>query len=411
MDYLNMLEKNERIDGRYYLFLIIALFFFILFVSLVFYNFNIMKSMGVDVWEPSFADLRVITSGLDCIRLGNDPLVYNPCDPWKRKMNYPRIWHLLEKLGINESHTFALGVSLAICFYLSLLRFLPKINKYEGVIYSLIILSPAGLLAVERGNSDLLVFIFLSIALVYFIKNKFLFYGTLIFCSTIKYYPFFGLTVAFKESKRTFIKILLFFGSIFTTYLFFSFRDLILIFYATARTTYFSYGSMVIVQRFSLFIDKFSKVHIKYLFIFILFWIITYFFIFVSYSIGRIRKINFVFDSRHISSFRIGASIYVGSFILGYNFEYRLIFLIFSLPQILEWIKFKGSSRYLSLISLISLILICWIDFWHSNLNLSFFIKDSLTWLLFVYLFFMLLNTLPDWAKIKRENSLERALK
>ena len=64
------------------------------------------------VMSPPFADLRVITHGADSIARGLDPLVSNPGDPWGRPLNYPRIWQSLYSVGINKSHTIALGLGL-----------------------------------------------------------------------------------------------------------------------------------------------------------------------------------------------------------------------------------------------------------------------------------------------------------
>lgn len=392
-----------RNEGRYY-FVFFLLFFYLIFVvALLGYNFNIMKFIGVPVWNPSFADLRVIMSGLDCKRLGYDPLIYNPCDPWKRPMNYPRIWQFLELFGIKQEHTFNLGIILAICFYLSVFKFLEKINKNESIIYSLIIFSPAFLLAIERGNNDLIIFIILSLSIIFFIENKFLFYSSLLFCSLIKLFPFFGLISVFKEQKRHFFSIGCIISLIFGIYIFSHLDELILIFKATPKPiSNYCYGSMVFIERLAIVIKNIFKIDIRIRYLFTLFWTLTYSFIIIAIII--FKRIKIEFNPEHISSFRIGAGIYIGTFLMGYNWEYRLIFIIFSLPQILGWLKVKNSIRFFSFAALISIILICWVDFWKKPFvhfpSIVYLIRDSLAWLLFVSFTFMLFKTLPEWAKL-----------
>jgi hypothetical protein len=89
---LDILNKKEEIGSKTLLLLILTAYFLIYFSLVSLLNFDLMKYSGISTLRPCFADLRVITSGLDCIRKGQDPLISNPCDPWGRQMNYPRIW-------------------------------------------------------------------------------------------------------------------------------------------------------------------------------------------------------------------------------------------------------------------------------------------------------------------------------
>jgi hypothetical protein len=48
-------------------------------------------------------------------------------------------------------------------------------------------------------------------------------------------------------------------------------------------------------------------------------------------------------DESHIDAFRMGASIYVGTYLLGSNFDYRLMFLLFTIPQLTQWLSNSDS--------------------------------------------------------------------
>jgi hypothetical protein len=48
-------------------------------------------------------------------------------------------------------------------------------------------------------------------------------------------------------------------------------------------------------------------------------------------------------DQLHIDAFRMGASIYIGTYLLGSNFDYRLMFLLFTIPQLTQWLSNSDS--------------------------------------------------------------------
>jgi hypothetical protein len=57
----------------------------------------------------------------------------------------------------------------------------------------------------------------------------------------------------------------------------------------------------------------------------------------------------------------MGASIYIGTFMLGNNWDYRLAFLIFVIPQLAEWFRTPSKShRYAAIAAMIAVVLSCW---------------------------------------------------
>lgn len=395
-------DKKKTYRKKILLLILITYWLFVFSLKILF-NFDIMRFSGVPTISPCFADSRVITSGLDCARLGYDPLVNNPCDPWKRAMNYPRIWQSLKIFGIEQKHTFIIGIILAILFYFSALKFIPRINRNEAMIYSLILLSPAFILAVERGNNDLLVFVILSVSLVYFIKNEYLFYSALLLCSLIKLYPFAAFLVCFKEKKETFLKIIFIFGLLFSVYIIFTFRDILLIYKGTPEVSYYSYGCSGAMNSLNYLLKHFFGIQIKHLYR--TSWILIFFVLFAVYFVSFFKKIKITYNLNNLSSFRIGASIYVATFMLGQNFVYRLIFLFFTLPLLLEWISTKSNLKHVSLLSLLCIILTCWLFFWEPRIfkhsHLISLILGNCHWLLVSIFIFILLNTLPNCIKEK----------
>jgi hypothetical protein len=58
------------------------------------------RAARVPAMTPFFADLRVLTSAGESYAAGHDPRASNPRDPWRRPLNYPRIWDLALVAGM-----------------------------------------------------------------------------------------------------------------------------------------------------------------------------------------------------------------------------------------------------------------------------------------------------------------------
>jgi hypothetical protein len=115
-------------------------------------------ALGSSSMSPGFADLRTITHSLDAVRAGVDPYVETRFDPWHRTFNYPRAWLWLAPLGLGAGSTMVLGLAMAAMLFATLaVLFRPRqpITWLATLGFSL---SPPVLLGIERGNSDILIF-------------------------------------------------------------------------------------------------------------------------------------------------------------------------------------------------------------------------------------------------------------
>ena len=66
------------------------------------------------------------------------------------------------------------------------------------------------------------------------------------------------------------------------------------------------------------------------------------------------RPVRTIILDRALAAFRVGAATYVGTFLLGGNFNYRLAFLLFALPQLVRWSR-PTDRRPAALLALASL--------------------------------------------------------
>jgi len=406
-------------DGR-----IIVLLFLITYFSMIYLSSLVMSYvqfwgyLGVPSISPSFADLRGITSALDCYRQGFDPLIHNPCDPWNRPMNYPRLWLGLSSLGLDQSHTFILGILQAILFYACIfIIIIKRLNVSEGLFYGLILCSPAVMLAVERGNNDLMIFVFLSLAVLMMQKRRILPYIFILMASILKLYPIVSITSALREDKKRAIIIMLMVGTLFMIYMIYTWQDVILIGTTVPRSANLSYGSRVLFDGLNPIFQSITGLGIPEHFRTIFSFTAVLFVLVASYlaiRLGFIQTQNKLMTSQYLDNFRIGAIIYIGTFIIGHNFDYRLIFLILTLPQLLAWIKIQNPLSQVSVFLLIAILVTMWSSFfavWFSGLfslvfslektgnHLVFLLEEIINWLIFGCLIAILLSTLPDWLK------------
>jgi hypothetical protein len=102
----------------------------------------------------------------------------------------------------------------------------------------------------------------------------------------------------------------------------------------------------------------------------------------------------------------MGASIYIGTFLLGNNWGYRLAFLILVMPQILRWPKNTDKSYIFTTRGVLALVIIsCWhfvVWFAPSLVGVKeyvFVIDEIANWMLVVGLTYLLSISMPDWVK------------
>ncbi|HNW58489.1 MAG TPA: hypothetical protein PKI62_02290 [bacterium] len=300
---------------------------------------NTWQFFSLNPVTPPFADSCTITYGAESAKQGYDPMICNPADPWERKMNYPRIWQLLYKLGLTKEHTNVFGILLFLSYIGGIVLFIPeKLNMKSQIIILISSFSPAALSGIERGNTDLLLFFIVSLCIVLLCSkkryHKVASYLVLIFGFLLKLFPIFGLAIYLKEQKKILRAILLFTILFCSSYSVLFYHDLCLIKAATPVTYRGTYGMSTLGLAASEIDRNLGRmINLLSILLLILGSGATVYFI-------RTRKlhINEIY-SNNLDAFRVGSSIFLGTFLLGTNYSYRLIFLIFTLPQLVEWIE------------------------------------------------------------------------
>ena len=149
--------------------------------------------------SPAFVDMRTVQGALQSLSEGFNPQLNNPGDPWGRKMNYPSIWiSISEILNLQNELNFTIFLSLIVLIFLGCCFTLLK--QYPSLTLLILCFSGATLLAVERGNNDILVFSLLYFSA--FVGGGF-YVLALIIATLLKIFPILAFP-AFCRSFKTF---------------------------------------------------------------------------------------------------------------------------------------------------------------------------------------------------------------
>lgn len=379
---------------------VIILFFTVLFN---FYGYNnTWEVWNIKTMTPHFADTRNITHGAVPYSQGLDPMIENPGDPWQRRLNYPRIWHTLYSLGINKSHTTFMGLTIIFSFLVGVCLIIPNVDNKTLVLVFAAVLSPATLLGVERANIDLLMFFLASLS-IFAAQRSNIFSGLIIlFAFILKFFPIFGWAIFLKTGKSKFILSTIISLSFVGFYLFISYSDMLLIWEGVPRSIHTSYGINVVwmaLSKLNLTLGVFVKVF-SYLVIIL---IIIFAFLDPLQNKYLSEKPS---NTLNIDAFRVGAAIYIGTFFLGNNWDYRLVFLIFTLPQLFLWTKLSTSISSISTVAIISITFSHWhsiiaklISYIPNGKYFIFILEELSNWIIFSSLVYLFIWSLPTWGK------------
>ncbi len=387
-----------------------ATFFAVLFFVILFKSTGYEETWhfwNIPTMSPHFADIRVITHAAESRALGLDPMVENPADPWQRPLNYPYVWQLLFLFGINQDHTTFLGIVVILSFLVGICLLLPNASNGTLAIVFAAVLSPAALLGMERGNIDLFLF-FLTVLSVIAAQRSPLLSAMLVFGGfMLKLFPIFGWVVLGRMEKPKFIRFTLIALGLVVIHLFVTLQDIMTINEATPRGSFLSYGVNVFwmsMTEINPDLEASTKLYSR-LFAFV---IMVFAFSFL------LRKSSFQekpCDPLSLDAFRAGSAIYVGTFLLGNNWDYRQVFLILTMPQLISWTKSRSTLALVSK-ALITAMLIA---FWHmiivkqlrpleNGYQIGFIIDELANWLVFGGLAFLLAWSAPAWLKESLRN-------
>ena len=154
-----------------------------------------------------FADWGAILSANICEQKGINVYSENPCDIKNRKHVYGEILLHLPFAEFNKFYQFYFPLILNIIFLFIVVSFFNQSNSFKNYFLVFFIISLPVILAIERANSDILIFLMMYLISKY--KNLFLSHILIIFSTLCKFYPIcFGVIFLFQKIvKKIFLNI------------------------------------------------------------------------------------------------------------------------------------------------------------------------------------------------------------
>ena len=253
-----------------------------------------------------------------------------------RISTHPSIWVYLFSV-LNLKNPLIYNISIVTLFTLYFFVLIKLFKTYKNKLSKLVLLvfffSTTNFILIERLATDLVIFL-----IVYFIlnvKNK-IFQSLLIFMGFIlKYYPIFLILLLTEKKKYIFIFLtcLTIFISLFYI------KEIQLVNKNIVEMALpIAYGSRTMLKAFyhlsleyNFFLNDENMNFFRNLTV-LTFFLYTLFLVIVGYNNKYLMNTKYRLDKYFLA----GASIYVGTFIIGANVDYRLIFLIFTIPYVIN---------------------------------------------------------------------------
>lgn len=364
---------------------------------------------NVPVEKPFFLDFRMIPGSAESFRNGFEPTVENPYDPANRIFNYPTFWRLFFYTGISMDDTLWIVILMLVLYFVGVVLFPQALSYRDALLMLLVIFSPASMLLYERGNVDL--FVFFLCALIVFVNGYSANWAAAltVFGAIVKLFPLFGITVLLKEPKGRFWTLTAACLLFMVIYGIKTFDSQYNAWMNTQRGSDFSYGVFVLFaylnNNYSLPLDVCSLECWKFLFAGLAVILILTGFI---RGIVQPHRLNAA-SEENLAAFRMGASIYLGTFLLGNNWDYRLAFLVFVIPQLSQWL---GGKRRLYNLIILWVLAAIYLSSWYFSIKLdlpwlpindtagrSLILDEFVNWTLLPGFAYLLGASSPDWLR------------
>jgi len=357
-------------------------------LALSIFYFSLNPHMWPEFWgalkipgnNVPFSDYKAHLSFLKCQELGI-VISKQECtliSSGNARINtHPSIWVYLFSL-LNLKNPLIYNISIVTLFTLYFFILIKLFRTYQNNLSKLVLLifffSTTNFILIERLATDLVIFL-----IVYFIlntKNK-IFQSLLIFVGFIlKYYPIFLITLLTERKKYifTFLTCLMAFISLFYI------KEIQLVNKNIVEMALpIAYGSRTMLKAFyhlsleyNFFLNDENMNFFRNLTV-LSFFMYTLFLVIAGYNNKYLMNTKYKLDKYFLA----GASIYVGTFIIGANVDYRLIFLIFTIPYVINL-----ESKLIKNLLIFS---------YFFSINSFYFLGDVLSIIFFIKSFFIFL--------------------
>lgn len=358
-------------------------------LSLHFNTAGHWRLLRVPYLPQIFADSHYVTSAWECVRQAT-------CDVFAEGAGwggwvYPKIWLFPSGIGLGQDATIPFAILMAAAFLVGLWFVTDPMNGWSSFIYILAFFSPAVMVGLERGNIDLLVFSLVAAACFALRAERrigeIIAGSVIVLASFLKLYPVAGL-LPLSHGGRWSVRRLSIVLAIVSGFVVMNINEILRVAQVVPRDVWLSTGGQVILKMVRL---KFLGSSLEFLFsspfVYVLYFVLLA--VAVCLAIGLATVLGRIpvppqHDRWRFDALLISSSIYTTSFAVGISYDYRLVFLLLALPQLLDW---AGSHTLLARVAegTIAIVLLLM----HTTVFTApplFVLNELLAWSLFVVL-------------------------
>lgn len=336
---MKIIKNNINEIKNIFFSIVLALIIFYLSINHIIW-FDFWHSLSIPAQSP-FSDLKAHILFYECFEIGiniyQDECVLIP-DGNAKISTHPTIWLKIVKF-LNLQNGYVYNIFLIFIFsvyFYCLSKLFSSFDTFKSKVFLIIFFfSTSNFILIERFATDIIIFILVFIILSTnkkILQSTFIFFGIL-----LKYYPIF-LTSIFIKNK----KMLILTSIIYALFIIIYYIDEIKLVNKNILeiALMIAYGSRTFTRAFYHLSNEYnfliSDLNYDYFrnMVILLFGIYSSLLILIGHKLNR-KNLNNSSDKIE-NYFVCGASIYIGTFIIGSNFDYRLIFLIFTIPYLMR---------------------------------------------------------------------------
>jgi hypothetical protein len=260
--------------------------------------------------------------------------------------------------GLGQDDTYLIGSLIAVAFFVTaILALSPRAPLGDTLIYGLALCSPAVMFGVERGNVDIALFSLVAAAGLAMRRVR---YGpplaaALIFVAAVlKLFPIAAVGMLTRLPRRTAAICVATVVGLFAVYAAATLHDIRTIERVLPQGDDYAYGLLIFGGWLGRIVAPGRM------------WDVVVIVLAIAVAIalrGRLRNLS-TGPLRELDLFWAGAGIYVATFVLGRSVEYRLVFLLLTIPQLARWAL---ARQALPIATLCGVLLTLWLPSPWSN--------------------------------------------
>ncbi len=308
------------------------------------------------------------------------------------------------------SWTVPLAVACICAFFLGLVLFPARLNRWSTFLLIVFTFSPAVMLGLERGNVDIAIFAVVCLALFLAEVSTALSLLVLMVAVLFKLFPAFGLGYLLERDGNSGLRWIGVGGAASVLYVVLTLPDMIRVYQKTGKNDDISYGVIILAQRIADRQNAFLRYQLLHLpasvtfsQLRLLFYGVVVLLLLVAGYLGLRNRAHYDASvAGNLRAFRVGAGIYVGTFLLGNNHDYRLMFLLLAVPLLADW-SFRDRGRVVARLALILAFVSVWylvisrlfLELWKQGATYAFLLDQASKWGLFACLVYLLCASLP----------------